>query len=93
MAGHQALQATQASVAALHHTSALRHEAMEAVGQVQSGMDTLYHNQRETLNVARSSEARNSEAVHRIEELTLAQAEDQKQFQQRMTQMEDALKK
>ena len=92
VAGHQAQQATQASVAALQQTDALRQDAQQAMGQVQTGMETLHQHQKVTFSVAQQSEACSSEAVRMVEQLHQARAEDQRQFQQRMAQMEGALK-
>ena len=79
-------------MAALQQTDALRQDAQQAMGQVQTGMETLHQHQKATFSVAQQSEVRSSEAVRMVEQLHQARAEDQRQFQQRMAQMEGALK-
>ena len=77
----------------MHQTQALREETSHAIGQVKIGLETLHERQGAALSIAHHSDTRSSEAVRMVDELRQARLDDQKNFTDRMAQMEQALKK
>ena len=92
-AGQQAQQAFNVGASAWQHTQTLRNETSQALGQVKTGLETLHERQGAALSMAQHSDTRSSEAVRLVEELRQARIDDQKSFTDRMSQMEQALKR